>query len=56
MQKITGDNTAYSRKQILEKFTLQYPANCVRYDLESYIKGHKGIIFQDRMRFASEIT
>lgn len=40
---------------ILEKFTLKYPAVCVRYDLESYIYGHKGIIFQDRDHFPSEI-
>jgi hypothetical protein len=40
---------------ILEKFSEIYPANVVRYDLESYIKGHKGIIYQDRIRFPSEI-
>jgi len=40
---------------ILEEFTLRYPANIVRYDLESYIHGHRGIIFQDRNRFPSEI-
>lgn len=40
---------------ILEHFSLIYPANCVRYDLESYINGHKGIIFQDRNRFPSNI-
>jgi hypothetical protein len=41
---------------ILEQFSIQYPANCVRYDLESYISGHKGIIFQDRNLFPSEIS
>jgi len=40
---------------ILEQFSLKYPSICVRYDLESYIYGHKGIIFQDRKRFASQI-
>lgn len=40
---------------ILEQFSIQYPANCVRYDLESYTPGHKGIIFQDRKRFPSNI-
>ena len=40
---------------ILEKFSLIYPTICVRYDLESYIHGHKGIIFQDRKRFPSII-
>lgn len=41
---------------ILEQFSIQYPANCVRYDLESYIPGHKGVIFQDRNLFPSEIS
>jgi hypothetical protein len=36
---------------ILEEFSVLYPANIVRYDLSSYILGHKGIIFQDRNRF-----
>ena len=40
---------------ILEKFSLIYPTNCVRYDLESYIYGHKGIIYQDRRRFPSTV-
>lgn len=40
---------------ILDQFSLIYPANCVRYDLESYISGHRGIIFQDRLRFPSSI-
>jgi hypothetical protein len=41
---------------ILEKFSERYPANLIRYDLESYIQGHKGIFFQDRNRFPSNIS
>lgn len=40
---------------ILEEFSGIYPANIVRYDLESYISGHRGIIYQDRNRFPSSI-
>ena len=40
---------------ILSNFSLKYPANIVRYDLESYIPGHRGIIFQDRNKFPSSI-
>ena len=40
---------------ILEHFSILYPANVCRYDLESYIRGHKGIIFQDRKKFPSMI-
>ena len=40
---------------ILEKFAEINPANIVRYDLESYIEGHKGIFFQDRNNFPSTI-
>ncbi len=40
---------------ILEKYCNKYPANVVRYDLESYINGHKGILFQDRKMFQSLI-
>jgi hypothetical protein len=40
---------------ILEDFSVLYPANVVRYDLESYISGHKGVIFQDRNVFPSNI-
>jgi len=40
---------------ILENFSKKYPANVVRYDLESYINGHRGIFFQDRLRFPSTI-
>lgn len=40
---------------ILEKFSEKYHANVIRYDLESYIRGHRGIFFQDRIRFPSSI-
>ena len=39
----------------LELFSVKYPANVVRYDLESYIPGHRGVIFQDRKRFPTTI-
>jgi len=39
----------------LEWFSTMHPANVVRYDLESYICGHRGIFFQDRNRFPSSI-
>jgi hypothetical protein len=40
---------------ILEEFTISYPANIIRYDLESpYVKGHCGILFQDRGQFKSQ--
>jgi hypothetical protein len=38
---------------ILEKFTYTHPANVCRYDLESYIPGHRGVVYQDRNRFPS---
>jgi hypothetical protein len=40
---------------LLEQYTNISPANVVRYDLESYIKGHRGIFFQDRNVFPSTI-
>lgn len=40
---------------ILEQFLLKYPANIIRYDLESYIQGHRGILFQDRIKFPTTI-
>jgi len=40
---------------ILNKFSEKNPANIIRYDLESYIYGHRGIFFQDRDRFPSTI-
>lgn len=40
---------------ILELYTIKNPANVVRVDLESYINGHLGIIFQDREKFKSII-
>jgi len=39
----------------LEEFSIKYPANVVRYDLQSYIHGHRGAFFQDRQRFPSTI-
>ena len=40
---------------ILGKLCGVYPANIVRYDLESYISGHRGIMYQDRNKFPSTI-
>ena len=40
---------------ILENFSRIFPANVVRYDLQSYIYGHRGAIFQDRLQFPSSI-
>ena len=39
----------------LEMFSMIYPTFVVRYDLESYISGHRGIFFQDRNKFPSSI-
>lgn len=41
---------------ILELYSLKNPVNLIRYDLESYIKGHRGIFFQDRKKFQSIIS
>jgi len=40
---------------IVEEFSKKYPANIVRYDLKSYIHGHRGVVFQDRLKFPSTI-
>jgi len=40
---------------ILDYYTIKYRANIVRADLESYIPGHRGVIFQDRKKFQSII-
>jgi hypothetical protein len=40
---------------ILEKLSKIFPANIVRYDLQGLIRGHRGVIFQDRSRFPSSI-
>jgi hypothetical protein len=40
---------------ILEEFTNINPANVIRYDLQSYIFGHRGIFFQNRKKFPSTI-
>lgn len=53
--KYSKESTLEYMDMILEEFSLLYPANVVRYDLSSYIFGHKGIIFQDRYRFPSTI-
>ena len=53
--KYSKESTIEYMDMILENFSLIYPANIVRYDLTSYIPGHKGIIFQDRNRFPSTI-
>jgi hypothetical protein len=41
---------------ILESYSIKCPANVVRIDLQSYIPGHMGIIFQDRNKFKSIIS
>jgi FkbM family methyltransferase len=50
------DSTEHYMDIILEQFSLIYPANIIRYDLESHITGHIGILFQDRDRFPSGLT
>ena len=41
---------------ILESFSQIYPANIVRYDLQSPLeKGHRGVLFQDRQAFPPTI-
>lgn len=39
----------------LEEFSKVHPANVVRFDLESYLTDHRGIIYQDRIQFHSTI-
>jgi GR25 family glycosyltransferase involved in LPS biosynthesis len=39
----------------LESFSMIHPANVLRYDLQSYINGHRGLFFQDRDNFPSTI-
>lgn len=39
----------------VELFSIKHPALVARYDLESYIPGHRGVFYQDRNRFPSEI-
>lgn len=52
---------AYNNKErymdcILEQFSIMYPANIVRYDLISpQESGHRGVLFQDRLKFPSTI-
>lgn len=40
---------------ILEEFSVLHPANVVRFDLQSYMHGHRGVFFQDRRKFPSTI-
>ena len=40
---------------ILCEFTKNNPATIIRYDLESYIPGHRGIFYQDRKKFPTTI-
>jgi hypothetical protein len=40
---------------ILDYYTIKHRTNIVRVDLESYIPGHRGVIFQDRNKFQSII-
>jgi hypothetical protein len=40
---------------ILESLMSTYPTHIMRYDLESTCKGHRGIIYQDRVRFPTSI-
>ena len=49
-----GSNERYM-DVILENFSKIHPANVCRYDLESYISGHKGIFYQDRKQFPSTV-
>jgi hypothetical protein len=53
--KFSRDSNEIYMDVILENFSKIYPANVCRYDLESYIPGHKGILFQDRKQFPSTI-
>jgi hypothetical protein len=41
---------------ILKRFSQYIHPNIVRYDLESYIGGHRGLFFQDRNAFPSSIS
>jgi FkbM family methyltransferase len=41
---------------LLEEFSCLYPANILRYDLESYYSGHRGIIYQERERFPGSVV
>ena len=42
-------------KSTYKNFIKKNPANIVRYDLESYDPGNRGILFQNRKRFPSTI-
>lgn len=51
-----SDFTTEYIDMILESYSIKYPANVVRIDLESYIPRHMGIFFQDRNKFKSIIS
>ena len=53
--KFSQNSSEVYMDMILEQFSQIYNPNLVRYDLESYIPGHKGIFFQDRDRFPTTI-
>lgn len=53
--KFSMESTESYMDVILEEFSKKYPSNVVRYDLQSYIRGHRGVFFQDRRTFPSEI-
>lgn len=40
----------------LDTYTYFHPTYVYRYDLESYIPGHRGIFFQDRKKFNSQLS
>jgi hypothetical protein len=54
--QFSSDSNEMYMDVILENFSKIYPANICRYDLESYISGHKGIFYQDRKMFPSTIN
>ena len=53
--KFSRDSKERYMDVILGKFSEIYPANVCRYDLESYILGHRGVFYQDRNLFPSTI-
>jgi hypothetical protein len=53
--EFSKDKTEPYMDVLLEQFSEQFPANVVRFEEQSYIPGHRGIIFQDRNRFPSTI-
>ena len=50
-------NADFQIDVLLGQYTIIYPANVVRFDLSSYVHmGHKGILFQDQIKFPSSIS